>query len=297
MSVPRVPRSVALQKVGQFPPVFLEYEGERAIRGEGQPSRGGAVRAAHTVDAGPQQAPAMKPRRKYTYRRLVQGRRPREYEHPVLVAVFSGFPCPLAGELGLETWQLWLRTARSTSSAWWNMKLCAAAENGELAGVAYLKANYWLGWHSVERRFPVRSSDHGKLRDGRPDLHRALCETLEGPIGEKIGVIAKAVRMRDGFAPQGQFPVVSPTFVCRWDHGAGGNAYLGPSGPREHGIAPMHPHAARKAPVGVHGGEGTHPPSPGPARDLRPLYSGLAGMGCGEGVSAEIVADPDEDLL
>jgi hypothetical protein len=155
--------------------------------------------------------------KRHTFRRIVQGRRPREYEHPVLLAVFESFPCPLAGEERLETWELWLRAARSTSGSWWNMKLCAATPTGELPGTAYLKANYWLGWHSVVQRFPRRSSDHGKLRDGRPELYQALCETLFGTIAANMGAIAGGVQMRDWRPPHGQFGHRLPLRVRRSD--------------------------------------------------------------------------------
>jgi hypothetical protein len=69
---------------------------------------------------------------------------------------------------------------------------CAAEAKGKLAGTAYLKANCWLGWHRFDERFPLRSSDHGKLRDGRPELYTALCYALVGPISAKIEAIAGA---------------------------------------------------------------------------------------------------------
>lgn len=175
----------------------------------------------------------MKGRRKYTSRRIVQGRRPSDHEHPILLAVFDGFPCPLAGKEARETWQLWLRAARSTARSWWNMKLCAAESKGELVGTAYFKANYWLGWHRFEQRFPLRSSDHGKLRDGRPELYRALCYALVGPIAAEIEVIAGAVEIRDGFAPRGQLAPVLPLAISHRDHGARGNAHDGLATPPE----------------------------------------------------------------
>jgi hypothetical protein len=161
----------------------------------------------------------MKARQKTSSRRIFQGRRPSEHEHPMLLAVFEGFPCPLADEVGLETWQLWLRAARSTSGSWWNLKLCAAAPDSEAQGTAYLKANYWLGWHSVVQRFPRRSSDHGKLRDGRPELYRALCETLFGTIAANIGAIAGGVQLRDLRPPQGLFGYGLPLRVRHRDKG------------------------------------------------------------------------------
>jgi hypothetical protein len=171
----------------------------------------------------------MTARRKHTYGRIFQGRRPSEYDHPILLAVFEGFPCPVGGEGRQETWQLWLRAARSTASSWWNMKLCAAAPKGELAGTAYLKANYWLGWHRFQRRFPVRSSDHGKLRDGRPELYSALCYSLIGHIAATIEVIAGAVQIRDGFAPRGQLAQLLPLVISHKDRRATGNTHDGPA--------------------------------------------------------------------
>ena len=171
----------------------------------------------------PWQGHAMNARQEKSSRRIFQGRRPSDYEHPILLAVFEGFPCPLADEGRLESWELWLRAARSTSGSWWNMKLCAAAPDGEAPGTAYRKANYWLGWHSVVRRFPRRSSDHGKLRDGRPELYGALCETLFGTIAANMGAIAGGVRMRDLRPPQGQFGYRLPLRVRHRD-GAVSNA-------------------------------------------------------------------------
>lgn len=87
----------------------------------------------------------------------------------VLVAVFSGFPCPLPGGQS-ETWHLYLRE-QASSPVWLSFKLCAV-------GVAALKGNYWLGWGMREKRFN-RFADSARLHSGRPELCTAVVRTIE----------------------------------------------------------------------------------------------------------------------
>jgi hypothetical protein len=76
----------------------------------------------------------------------------------------------------------------------------------------------------------VHSSDPGKLRDTRPQLYRAVCETLFGPIGANIGAIAGNVQMRDLYPPKGEFGPVIPLFVAfRRGVGAGDATPVGPA--------------------------------------------------------------------
>ena len=84
-------------------------------------------------------------RRAYTSRRIAQGMPPKQEDFPQLLAIFKDFPCPLNGSAWVETWQLWLRASRSYSDGWWGLKLCAAPPPGRIAGMVFLKANYWLG--------------------------------------------------------------------------------------------------------------------------------------------------------
>ena len=134
--------------------------------------------------------------------RIVHGTPPRDTDRAVLLAQFTGFPCPEAGDAWIETWNLWLRPMRSTTHGWWSFKLTAPMW-------VRAKANYWISWHVGGQDRFSRVKDHARLRDGRPELYEAVRELMLSPIGGYIGDYEMDVRV----APRGALPANIPLYI------------------------------------------------------------------------------------